>query len=266
MNLRSFRSRFNVLVNLGLTWDGIIIVCSPWSRVPQQYLSVGSKRIQVGKDFYDTWNEIFVESEYNCLRIVGKQEPPTSFVDFGANAGWATIWFFRTFGPVQTYAFEPVPRICQRLRDNTAGLPHVHVVNAGVHICDEKLLLFDRGAGSHVAGQLVWDGRPINYGDVRPVECTMIDVFRYFENVDLGVNAVLKMDIEGAEHIVCADPRFKEFVRKFRHFVVEIHDQDDITVANFLERIKITLDHSVWISKCVKETNNVSVLFFSKTT
>lgn len=178
MTFHGVIKRIHLASNLGLKSDSLKILVTPFQNLSRQTMSVGGKQIRIREDFFDTWSEIFIESEYRCLKTLGKLKKPTYFVDCGANAGWATIWFYRMFGAVSTVAFEPIPRIFSQLVENVAGLSHVTSVNAGVSVITSSVDLYDRGAGSHLANQKLWNGKDIDYGDTPPVTCKMVDFLR----------------------------------------------------------------------------------------
>ncbi|MBN2151825.1 MAG: FkbM family methyltransferase [Candidatus Lokiarchaeota archaeon] len=78
------------------------------------------------------YDEIFVDGVYTRQGGIGIRPGDVVF-DVGANIGLFTLFAAAQASEVEIHAFEPVPRIFEALRANTAALgPRVHLYNVGL--------------------------------------------------------------------------------------------------------------------------------------
>lgn len=150
--------------------------------------------------------EIFVTETY---KFPWPLENVRRVVDLGANVGYSALYFSGQFPKAHIDAFEPHPVHLQQLRElvvanHLENRVTVHPVAAGSK--QRTGFLSDAGCSSTVAVQ----GIPI----------TVIDWFssEQSRSVDL-----LKVDIEGSESELIADPRISHL--KIPYVVVEWHGQ-----------------------------------------
>lgn len=80
----------------------------------------------------------------------------------------------------------------------------------------------------------------------------------------MGQNAVLKMDIEGVEHIICRDERFVRFLSRFKLVVLEVHDRDHFSIEGFMLDVVYKLEQGNWNSYIVKKSTNFSVILLTQ--
>ena len=119
-------------------------------------------------------------------------------LDVGANVGTWSGLAARTFPPATIYALEIVPATFERLRAQTAGAPHVHPVNLGLADHTGQLRIrYHPAASTHATFTEYphgWTGETL--------ECAVTTGDAFL--ADKGLTAVdfLKMDVEGAEHLV----------------------------------------------------------------
>jgi FkbM family methyltransferase len=121
---------------------------------------------------------------------------PPRILDLGANIGMYSLWAARRWPGAHVTAVEPLPRNVPLLRRNLElalppGTYDVVVAAATTH--DGELTF---GGGGFAQGHIVPDGSA-------GITVQARDVFSLTDGIDL-----LKLDIEGAEWPILADPRF----------------------------------------------------------
>ena len=165
----------------------------------QVRLRSGMKLIlRAGKvDDLNIGHEIFVQEGYLPPESL-KPNEILRIVDVGANVGYSVIYWAALFRNAVIEAFEPHPEMLQALRANLElnGLTDrvkVFPVAAGTH--NTTALLTDAG----VSSTLTEDQSKSSYEVI---------VKDFFEVVGSGQIDLLKMDCEGAEYDLIADPRF----------------------------------------------------------
>lgn len=141
--------------------------------------------------------------------LLDRADPPR-IMDLGANIGLFGLYVLGRWPAAQITAFEPDP-------DNAALLQHAVASNNldqswRVHrsACSNR-----RGTVAFASG-LLSEARMAEPGEAGTIVVPVADVFREDHDVDL-----LKMDIEGAEWPILADPRMSDL--KARAIVLEWH-------------------------------------------
>jgi FkbM family methyltransferase len=132
-----------------------------------------------------------------ALRALGR---PLVALDLGANIGMFSVWLASTFDVAAITAVEPLPRNARQLRANLQrAIPEVRtvVVEAAATAHDGELTF---GGGDFTTGRIGGGG-----GGDGAVTVKARDAFALAAGVDL-----LKIDIEGAEWDLVADPRFAQ--------------------------------------------------------
>lgn len=157
----------------------------------------------------DLWvlKEIFTDGAYRIPASVELPSEPT-IVDLGANIGLFSAFMFGQYPAARITAFEPDRENASLLRDSA------HRNGYGDHLV------------VHEACAMPWNG-PVRFATGRhqfshvahqaeegTVEVPGMDVFPFLRDVDL-----LKVDIEGGEWRLLADPRFGES----QNVVLEYH-------------------------------------------
>lgn len=146
----------------------------------------------------DLWvlREIFADDAYGIPAQVEMPDAPT-IVDLGANIGLFIALMLGRYPAACITAFEPDPDNANLLRDSAHrnGYGDRLVLHEACAMPRDGPVRFATGGHqfSHVA-----DG-----ADERTVEVPGVDVFPFLRGVDL-----LKIDIEGGEWRLLADPRF----------------------------------------------------------
>jgi FkbM family methyltransferase len=144
-------------------------------------------------------HEIFVGGAYLPPR---KMDPDTirRVVDVGANVGFSCLWWLSQFPNAHIQAFEPHPAHIPQIRRNLATnswSDRVVVCAAAAAPSAGRMSLSDRGPESSL----------IENPEAGMLDVTAIDWFGEIgaEPIDL-----LKIDIEGGEYALLADPRFED--------------------------------------------------------
>jgi FkbM family methyltransferase len=152
--------------------------------------------------------ELFTADCYRPPRPLGP-ESVRRIIDLGANVGYSVLYWQRAFPSAETVAFEPHPTHCEQIRRHlrlNRAEDRVRLVEAAAGTADGRAVLSDRENCSSVVGTT--DGLAV------PV----VDVFAAAAG---GPVDLLKIDIEGAEYPILADPRFAEL--RPRAVVLEWH-------------------------------------------
>jgi FkbM family methyltransferase len=126
------------------------------------------------------------------------QEAFRTVVDVGANVGsWALI-AEQCFPQATIYALEPVPSTAAALRTATAGHQRIQSFAVGLAAHTGTLTLnFHPSASSHATFTSYphkWSGEPI--------ECEVLRGDEFLTHQGLDQVDFLKLDVEGAEHLV----------------------------------------------------------------
>jgi len=131
-----------------------------------------------------------------AVRALGR---PPVVLDAGANVGMFSVWASRRWPGARAIAVEPLARNVDLLRRNLAlALPagSFEVVAAAATTADGEVTF---GGGPFTNGRVLGDGEAPEDRVTVPAR----DLFALADGVD-----VLKLDIEGGEWPILADPRF----------------------------------------------------------
>jgi FkbM family methyltransferase len=164
------------------------------------------------------WWLVFLFEEVFAQRVydVGSLPPRARIVDCGANIG-ISVLFFKTLHPdARVVAFEPDAAAYALLRRNVEdnGLRDVELHNAAVGARDGTLTLYSSAdiPASPQAG-----------GVARPGMTEARDVPMIALSGALADVALLKLDIEGAEHDVVAELAASGALQRVDRLVIEYH-------------------------------------------
>jgi FkbM family methyltransferase len=158
--------------------------------------------------------EIFVSRAYECPQLFDPAAVRL-VVDVGANVGYTCVYWLRQFPSARVIAFEPHPGHLAQIRrhlamNGYAGRVTLHGAAAGMR--DGELFLTDDGCRSTlVAGA----------GRAR-IPVPVVDWISLVGTDDIDL---LKIDIEGGEYALLADPRFATL--PVRILVLEWHRTPD---------------------------------------
>jgi FkbM family methyltransferase len=175
--------------------------------------------LRLTRDDVASFTEIFQGGEYDAAF-----EPALTYVDAGANTGMAAAYFATQHSLEQMVLIEANPELATKLEQVVEGLPHPAVVEHVALADREGMVTFNIQADHRMSGMETDGGRPVSV----PSSTLRSILERHgVEQVD-----ILKMDIEGAEHVVLAgDPGILDRVRSL---VMEVHgelSERDATIA-----------------------------------
>ena len=152
-------------------------------------------------------HDMLVDEEY------GTDGDPEVIFDLGANVGFATLFFRRSFPRAQILAVEADPRTFTRLEHNVAGLPGVRTVNCAAADTDGTMTFFSSASsiGSSLVRQQASD---------EPVEVESRPLTALMEEAGVDRIDLLKVDIEGAEFALLRSAPLDAV----DELIVEVHD------------------------------------------
>lgn len=152
-------------------------------------------------------------------------------VDIGANSGYTVLNWLDNFPGCEVIAIEAHPRNVAAIRRNLAlnNLEdRVEVITGAAGNEDGHVMLTDAGSGASHMGLA---------RDCPEIEVEMFDVFERLKGQKIDL---LKIDIEGAEFPLLADPRFHEWKPKAVilewHLLDELPDAKELATSVFTER------------------------------
>lgn len=160
------------------------------------------------------FSEIFVAGEYDPPATVaerlGRFPSPLRILDLGANVGLFAASCLERWPDARIVAVEPDPENLQLLERMASGEQRIEVIPACAAAHDGKVRFL---AGLFAESQVVGEGH-----EGETIELPCVDAFRLAESADL-----LKIDIEGSEWEILADPRLSEL--GVTALVMEWHDK-----------------------------------------
>jgi FkbM family methyltransferase len=161
------------------------------------------------------YRQIFERAEY----AVPVSRPPRVIVDAGANVGLSAVYFAHRFPDARIIAIEPEAHNFALLASNVADYPNVIPVKAALWHTNTVVDLFDPGLGpwGYVVGHRAdCPGAWRQFTDA--VTLDKVIHTHGLDRIDL-----LKMDIEGAEREVLADP--SPWIDRVDALIVELHER-----------------------------------------
>lgn len=171
--------------------------------------------------------EVFVRELYR-VPAGHRVENVRRIVDLGGNNGFSTLYLAGKYPAARVVAFEPHPRHCEQFAWHVEanGLQgRVRLVPAAAGVREDRMSLSDAGAGSSLV---------IPRGGKR-FEVRVADWLAEIgtEPIDL-----LKVDIEGSEYELLADPRFAAL--EVRLIVLECHEvpEQNLTFETCVRRLQ----------------------------
>jgi len=146
---------------------------------------------------------------------------PRLILDLGANVGYSSVDFACRFPTARVIAVEPEPSNAAILRRNTAGLPTVDVVEAGVWPTAGELVVTDVGKGK-------WGARARATPETGAVEIgggpiRAVTVQELLERAGEPFADLVSVDIEGAELELFSE--HTEWVDCVGTIAIELHDR-----------------------------------------
>jgi len=181
------------------------------------------RRLLLGDQSIDLWlrtyggdlfvfHEVFLDGCYQVPAAWGRDV--RTVVDLGANVGFTTLYFAKSFPNARFVCVEPDPHNACVLRRNVSWLGGRVRVLEGAVSDQAGEALFDSSEYSW-GGKLLQQG----HGTGRAVRCFTMD--EIIDACDLDAIDVLKVDIEGAEEQLFRARH--EWLSRVKLIVIELH-------------------------------------------
>src|SRR5215831_9653168 len=152
--------------------------------------------LREGTSDEDVVLEVFVRNEYR-LQL---PRSPCTIVDAGANIGCSAVFFAHKYPRARILAVEPEASNYSILRKNIRPYPNIRGVQAALWTADEVLEVVDPGLGHWgIQVQLPNAATQRVIGTVQGLSLPRLMSRHKIRFIDL-----LKMDIEGSEHLLFA--------------------------------------------------------------
>jgi FkbM family methyltransferase len=185
----------------------------------------------------DVFWQIFCEKEYSCLANLADVD---LIIDAGANVGYSSVYFLSHFPDCKVIAIEPDGNNFASLQRNLAPYgQRAQALKCGIWSKSAELAIEDANYrdGRDWTRQ-VRECEVGETGDIKAV--TVADLL-----LQSGRNrlSLLKMDIEGAEAVVFADPSCQQWLPKTEAIAIELHDDSGFGPASDLFHAAIRDQH-----------------------
>lgn len=165
----------------------------------------------------DAYEQIFVNEEYRFA----VRRPPATIVDAGANVGLASVYWANRYPDARIVAVEPEADNFELLARNVAPYPRVVPVRAALWHENRDIDLVDPELGQWGFMTQARDDEDY-YGEiVHGVRGLTIDTLMAEQG--LAHIDILKLDVEGAEREIFADPA--AWIGKVDALIVELHER-----------------------------------------
>jgi FkbM family methyltransferase len=144
---------------------------------------------QIGRDPYKDMRRLVTSNEYPIL------------FDVGANRG-QSIALFRAHFPLPViHAFEPAPSTFVRLKEQTVGIPNLHLNNIALGSNCERRPLVENSQDT--VSSLLPPGKDYCWGDISAqTDVNVSSLDAYCESNNIARIDVLKSDTQGFDHEV----------------------------------------------------------------
>ena len=181
----------------------------------------------------EVFAQVFVYFQYKHLFLPGQAE---IIIDAGANVGYSVLFFRQLYPNALIIALEPDPSNFAILQENCADLSNVVLLNLALwHSCTTLQLQVADEAGKSLGS---WGTRTI---EARQTKATLsteaVDVPTLMQRFNIYSIDIFKIDIEGAEKEVFADPG-ATWYEAVKLFTIETHERftigSDSAVKNAL--------------------------------
>ncbi|MBS1191420.1 MAG: hypothetical protein H6R10_3212 [Rhodocyclaceae bacterium] len=164
------------------------------------------------------FEQIFIQRQYDFA----VRDAPGTIVDAGANVGLAAIHFANRFPAARIIAIEPEDGNFEILQRNVRPYGNIIPLRAALWHQNRRISLVDPALGDWGFMTQATDGDEADYGRmVHEVEGMTMDRIMAEQGID-HVD-ILKVDIEGAEREVFADP--SAWIGKVDALIVELHER-----------------------------------------
>lgn len=163
---------------------------------------------------------------------------PRTILDLGANIGFASLQFSRSFPDAEIFAFEPLPENFELLQHNVAGIDRITPIPFGLGSQTEtknfyhSIIETNKTGGFYNDGSLSWSKHGPHAG-FEPLN--VLSVSEAFERYGITSADVIKIDTEGAEYDILTSipPAILDSVAVI---VGEFHGTRNHELRTFLEQ------------------------------
>lgn len=186
---------------------------------------------------FDVFRQIFMQKEYASLLDI---KEVNLVIDAGANVGYSSVYFLSHFPDCKIVAVEPDPENYAALKYNLSHYKdRVKLLNCGIWSRPAKLV---------IESEIYRDGREWTRqvkecGPEETGEVTAITIGDILSQSGRNRLSLLKMDIEGAEAVIFADPSHREWLTRTDAIAIELHDDTGFGDATELFSAAIRDEH-----------------------
>jgi FkbM family methyltransferase len=173
----------------------------------------GKIRVRANDSDLVMFEQVFVNRDYGF----DLSFEPSTIIDAGANAGYASLFFHRKYPKARLIAIEPDSENWETLRVNTGEIPQIQAVKGGLWSSQQPLAVTDADAPKCMISL-----KPAGKSGPDTIEGYGVeDIMKM-----LGVEVIdlLKIDIEGGELELFSE-NCLPWITKVRVFMVELHDR-----------------------------------------
>jgi FkbM family methyltransferase len=192
-----------------------------------------------GQGEWFTFYENLIRQDY--LLHLAPLEPGDHVIDIGANIGAFTVLAASKVGPAgRVYAFEPDPKICERLERNVEinGLKNVTVHQAAVAATSGEALLhrYQKSTFSSLHDGVA--GRTLT-PDHQSFSVTSLGIRDVIDMIPAPFKvALLKVDCEGSEYDIF-DAIDADSARRVRQISMEVHPVPNRSFDHLVDRLNV---------------------------
>lgn len=145
-------------------------------------------------------------NELAVLKNLAKKNYKDKFtmIDVGANIGWYSMNFAKSFTRAKIYSFEPVPKICASLLSNIVinGLKNIKTIQAGASDHDGVATFYYDQEFSPKTSLVNISGKK----NIEKLKARIVTLDKFCRQKSIRPN-LLKIDVEGAELFVLKGAR-----------------------------------------------------------
>lgn len=138
---------------------------------------------------------------FEDMRTLADTEGPAILFDVGANRGQSVSTFHAHFPSSVIHAFEPGPSTFELLKNQTGGIPNLHLNNVALGSnCERKTLI---ESSVDTVSSLLPRGKDFHWGDVTShTDVDVISIDSYCQSNGITHIDVLKSDTQGFDYEV----------------------------------------------------------------
>jgi FkbM family methyltransferase len=185
----------------------------------------------------DVFWQIFVDGEYACLNNLSNAD---LIIDAGANVGYSSVYFLSNFPNCRVIAIEPDGENFASLQKNLAPYgERAQALNCGIWSKSAELAIED---ATYRDGR-DWTRQVRECEDGESGDIRAVTIGELLHDSGRRKLSLLKMDIEGAEAVVFADPSCQLWLTQTEAIAIELHDDSGFGPASDLFHAAIREQH-----------------------